>query len=187
MVPFRNAAELEAGGNAAYLRLTAGQEPRRRLAALFQVNARGEPVEFTFNQMELPAGALWRADDLLRQSARLLTISLFEGAQRSPLVLLCLAAEVDPWLFRDDLLVQIPVCRVGLEGDVAILDQGEESELLSGAEILANLFWRPKPPAPESPPRRLLDALVSRGLLLEPFDRTMAGLEEALKSPTSES
>jgi hypothetical protein len=72
----------------------------------------------------------------------------------------------------------VPVCRLAAEGDVAELDREEVAERAD--QPITHLFWRPGPPAPESPARRLLDSLARRGLLLEPFERIPAGLREAL-------
>jgi hypothetical protein len=77
----------------------------------------------------------------------------------------------------------LPVCRLAAETDVAQLDRGEVAEL--AVEPAIHLFWRPGPPAPESPTRRLLDSLARRGLLLEPFERIPAGLQEALAAETT--
>ena len=183
-VPFRDAAELEAGGTAAYLRVTPGRTRSERLAGLLQVNAKGDPVEFTFSTVQVPSGALWRAGEAERSGLRGLTISLFQASQRSPLLLLCLAREFPPELFRDELEVLLPICRLAAEGDVAQLDRGEIAEQAS--EPTVHLFWRPGPPAPESPARRLLDSLARRGLLLEPFERIPAGLREALAEDPAE-
>jgi hypothetical protein len=177
-VPFRDTAELEAGGTAAYFRVTNGRTRSERLGGLLQVNAKGEPVEFTFSTVQVPSGALWRAGDAERGGIRSLTTSLFQASQRSPLLVLCLAREVPPGLFRDELEVLVPVCRLATEGEVAELDGGEVAE--HSDQPIIHLFWRPGPPAPESPARRLLDSLARRGLLLEPFDRIPAGLREAL-------
>ena len=173
-VPFKDAAELDAGGTAAFLRIVRGDPSR---GALFQVNARGAPVEFTYNRMDLPSAVLWRPQQLEREAAKALAASLFEAARRTPLVLLCLAAEVDAALFTEDLEVQIPVCRVAV-GDA--LPSAAGSERVESGEETAHLFWRPAMPSAESPPRRLVAALTSRGLLLEPFERALAGLYEAL-------
>src|SRR5260221_3569765 len=111
-VPFRDAAELEAGGTAAYWRVTPGRTGSERLAGLLQINAKGEPVEFAFSTVQVPSGALWRAGEAERGGLRSLTTSLFQASQRTPLLLLCLAREVPPDLFRDDLEVLLPVCRL---------------------------------------------------------------------------
>ena len=184
-VPFKDAAELDAGGTAAFLRLLPvrpGGESPGRGGALFQVNARGAPVEFTYNRLALPAGALWRPEQLEREAAKALTTSLFEAARRTPLVVLCLASEIDPALFAEDLEVQIPVCRVavatgGQDGGAA---GAGPSELVVSDDVTAHLFWRPALPSAESPPRRLVSTLAARGLLLEPFERALAGFDEAL-------
>ncbi|TMC08148.1 MAG: hypothetical protein E6J41_14455 [Chloroflexi bacterium] len=174
-VPFKDAAELDAGGTAAFLRILRGDPSR---GALFQVNARGAPVEFTYNRVDLPSAALWRPEQLEREAAKALAASLFEAARRTPLVLLCLAAEVDAALFSEDLEVQIPVCRVAVGEDA--LPNAASSERADSDDVTAHLFWRPALPSAESPPRRLVTALTSRGLLLEPFERALAGLDEAL-------
>jgi len=187
-VPFKDAAELDAGGTAAFLRLGPaspdGLGDRRRGGALFQVNARGAPVEFTYNRLDLPSGALWRPEQLEREAAKALARSLFEAARRTPLVLLCLAAEVDAAMFAGDLEVQIPVCRVGVEvgggGGGGGPFEATSFERIVSAEVTAHLFWRPALPSPESPPRRLVTTLAARGLLLEPFERALAGFHEAL-------
>lgn len=184
MIPFRDAAELEAGGTAAYLRLIPGRNKSERLGGLLQVNAKGEPVEFTFGTVQVPGGPLWRARDAERGGTRNLTISLFQTSQRSPLLLMCLANEVPPELFRDDIQVVLPVCRIASGGDFAPLDAGEVEE--PAAEPAIHLFWRPGKPPPESPARRLVDSLARRGLLLEPFDRIPAGLHEALAAAPTE-
>src|SRR5262249_41537410 len=161
-------------GTAAYLRLTTGRVRTERLGGLLQVNAKGEPVEFTFGAVQVPTGPLWRAGDAERGGIRSLTISLFQASQRSPLLLLCLAGEVPPDLFRDEIQVILPVGRLAAGPDAAQLDEGEVEE--PAAEPTVHLFWRPGPPPPESPARRLVDSLARRGLLMEPFDRIPAGL-----------
>ena len=184
MIPFRDSAELDAGGTAAYLRLIEGRTKSERLAGLLQVNAKGEPVEFTFAVAQIPRGPLWRAGDAERGGMRSLTISLFQTSQRSPLLLLCLMREVPPELFRDEIQVLVPVCRLAAGGDATHLNDGEVME--SSAEPTVHLFWRPASPAPESPARRLVDSLARRGLLLEPFERIPEGLREAFAgTPTT--
>jgi hypothetical protein len=180
-VPFKDAAELDAGGTAAFLRMVpvpADDASPRRGAVLLQVNARGAPVEFTYNRLDLPSAALWRREQLDREATKALARSLFEAARRTPLVLLCLAGEIDAALFAEDLEVQIPVCRVAIEADGGPLQAVSVERVVSG-NVTAHLFWRPALPSPESPPRRLVTVLAARGLLLEPFERGLAGFHEA--------
>ncbi|HZU19106.1 MAG TPA: hypothetical protein VFD01_21210 [Candidatus Dormibacteraeota bacterium] len=177
-VPFR--ATLEPGGSAAYLRVVPDGAGRAWRGALFQVDARGEPVEFTFSHLDLPASVLWRPQDLRRRAVASLVTGLFEAARRTPLVVLCRADEVEPAVFDEMIEVQLPVCRAAPAGAEPEAGPGEvPQDLLAGMELV-RLLWRPAVPNPASPQRRLLDSLNGRGLLLEPFDRTLAGLEEAL-------
>jgi hypothetical protein len=178
-VPFKDAAELDAGGTAAFLRIVPDSGVSR--GALFQVNARGAPVEFTYNRLDVPSGALWRPEQLERESAKALAVSLFEAARRTPLVLLCLAGEVDAALFSEDLEVQIPVCRVAVAEEDGLLDAAVAEQVAVSDGLTAHLFWRPALPSVESPPRRLVTTLAGRGLLLEPFERALDGLDEAFR------
>jgi hypothetical protein len=179
-IPFRNAAQLEAGGNAAFVRIVPGREPNNMLGAILQVNALGEPVEFVFNRMVTPGGSLWRGSDLRRNVNRSLLASLFEAALHAPLVLCCLAAEIDGQTFSSDLLVNIPVCRIARTGDITGIVEPESREDLDIDGTTAHVFWPGAAPSAESPQRKLLNALARRGLMLEPFDRVLAGLAEAI-------
>lgn len=182
-VPFKDAAELDAGGTAAFLRLVPGHSvavSSTRGAALFQVNARGAPVEFTYNRLDLPSPALWQPEQLEREATRALARSLFEAARRTPLVLLCLAREIDAALFVEDVEVQIPVCRLAVESDGGPFEPASVERVLSG-DATVHLFWRPSRPSPESPARRLVATLAARGLLLEPFERALTGFDEAFR------
>jgi hypothetical protein len=175
-IPYRDQEDLDALGTAAFLRLEATTEPVGYRGALFQINARGEPVEFTYNRVETPSTFLWRPADLRRAAARRLTVSLLTLGPRVPRLILCLAEETPAELFGQDLEVAVPVCRVARAPDLAPA-AGEVHEAASGEEPL-HLFWHPAPPAPETPERALTDRLILHGLLLEPFARASAGLDE---------
>jgi len=69
-VPFRDEADPDRFGSAAFLRIVPADDGDAVLGALFLVNARGEPVEFTYNRLEIVQRFLWRADDLRRHAAR---------------------------------------------------------------------------------------------------------------------
>lgn len=179
-IPFRNAAQIEAGGNAAFIRIMQGSNAQERIGAILQVNALGEPIEFVFNKMQVPSGALWRGDDLRRYVNRMLLASLFQASQRAPLVLCCLAHEIDAQTFSEDLQVQIAVCRVGQMGDVTGVAEAETREEMNSSDAPIHLFWMGQRPGPEAPHRKLVEALARRGLVLEPFERALRGLNEAL-------
>lgn len=177
-IPYRDQEDLDALGTAAYLRLEATAEPIGYRGGLFQINARGEPVEFTYNRVETPSTFLWRPMDIRRAAARRLTGSLLTLCPRVPRLILCLAEETPPELFSQDIEVSVPVCRIAHGRDVAPAP-GEvaEAEAADGDEPL-HLFWHPTPPAAETPERALIERLIVHGLLLEPFERASAGLDE---------
>src|SRR5438876_5668844 len=176
-VPFHDAADLEALGAAGFLTIDSVGEGAGYRGALFLINARGEPLEFAYNRIELPETSLWRRTDLRRHAERTLATSLFAVCARTPRLLLCLAEEVESELFCQDVRVEIPVARVALPLAAASYAAGEVEETVEEPEPL-HLFWFPAPPTPDAPERRLFDRLRTRGLLREPFDRAATGLRE---------
>src|SRR6266542_2301820 len=75
-VPFRDLTEREELGLAGYLRFVDEPDARGIRAALFFVNGRGEPVEFSFSRIDVPASFLWRAGEARRQAITALAKSL---------------------------------------------------------------------------------------------------------------
>lgn len=176
-VPFRDAADLDRLGSAAFLRIGSADGEDAFLGALFLVNAGGEPVEFTYNRLEVVQRFLWRPDDLRRHAARRLAASLFEVCPRMPAVILCLAEEVSCELFSDDISVEVPTARVAEQAAVIGQSAREEREVIEGSAPL-QIFWNGSIPAEEEVGRSLVEELAARGLLLEPFDRALIGLRE---------
>ncbi|MHB0869735.1 MAG: hypothetical protein ACYC66_12345 [Chloroflexota bacterium] len=176
-IPFRDLDNTRELGAVAFLRLVSDPEGTDWFAALFLVNARGEPLEFTFNRADLPSSPLWRAADIRRQMERGLIVSLLSICPRVPRLLLCLASEVSGELFSREIHLSLPVCRVATALETAAYLTEERQELLEGADPV-HLFWFPDRPPEGSQDARLFQELVARGLLLEPFDRALAGLRE---------
>jgi hypothetical protein len=85
-----------------------------------------------------------------------------------------LASEVPPRLFLDDLLLDLPACRVG--ADSAVHAPDEEMERIDDVQ---HLFWIGTPPGSDDRARILIDSLRARGLISEPFERATLGLREA--------
>lgn len=192
-IPYHDTDELEELGAAAFLvveptptggtaggtaRGTAGGTARGAgagyVGALFLVNARGEPLEFAYNQVQTPGTFLWRQADLRRHAERKLAASLLAVCERTPRLLLCRAEQVSAELFGQDLRVAVPVGRVA----------GPPRVDPTTGEIFdppprPQLSWQPAPPADGTPERRLVDGLAASGLLLEPFERAALGLREA--------
>jgi len=173
-IPYRDDDGLERLGTAAFLRVQA--EPGGYRAALFRVDARGEPMEFAYNRIEVVQRFLWREGQLRRHACRRLATTLFEICPRVPSVLLCRAEEISSEVFLEDVRLSLPVARVANEG--AVVGQTADEERESALDGGLQLFWAGAPPAPESPGRALLDELARRGLLVEPFDRAAVGLAE---------
>jgi hypothetical protein len=176
-IPYRDAEDLEAFGCAGFLRMIRTDDGDAYLGALFLVNARGEPVEFTYSRLEPQRRFLWRRVVLDRYAVRRLAASLFDVCPRLPTVLLCLGDEVPPEVLADDLQVSVPVARVA--GEEALIGQarGEERESLGGPSAV-QVFWLGGVPTDDAPERRLVTRLAERGLLLEPFERAALGLRE---------
>ncbi|MDA8349070.1 MAG: hypothetical protein M0038_09780, partial [Pseudomonadota bacterium] len=107
---------------AAYLRMMDAETYLR--GCLLVINSVGEPVEFCHASIARPESALWRASDLRRRCAAALTRSLFEICSSQPRIVLALASELDPAVFRGDVQPAIAACRV-VPGDPAQNDEGE--------------------------------------------------------------
>ena len=177
-IPFRDADEVEALGAAGYLRIDASQDNRVFRGALFLVNVRGEPIEFTYNEVKIPSTFLWRQEDIRRHAARNLTTSLLATCRKVPQFIICLAEEVDHQLFCNEIHLSILVGRIASPSKSTPHSELEVQADIEDPQPL-HLFWFPGKPADESPENRLLSKLVTRGLLLEPFDRALVGLREA--------
>jgi len=181
-IPFRDADEIEELGTVGYLKIDSLDERRVFRGALFLVNARGEPLEFTYNQVETPSSFLWRQDDIWRHATRRLVTSLFDTCQKTPRFLMCMADEVDHTLFCNEIHMAIPICRVGSSLQSIPHSNLEIEATVEEPEPL-HLFWFPEQPGSESLEHRLLNRLSSSGLLLEPFERALAGLREVYANP----
>ena len=85
-VPFRYDDELEHLGAAAFLRIDPDEGSYR--GALFLIDARGEPLEFAYNRVDVLNRFLWREEQLRRHVCRRLAAALLEICPRVPSVLL---------------------------------------------------------------------------------------------------
>ncbi|MPZ15572.1 MAG: hypothetical protein GEU73_14320 [Chloroflexi bacterium] len=180
-VPFQNVDDIEELGPAGFLKVERSADGAMYRGALFQINGRGEPLEFTYNRLEVPRPLFWRRTDLRRHAERRLISSLLAMCKCEPRLLLCLADEVGSALFSQDLRMAVPAARIGRPVSAAARINEETGEILEESEP-PNLSWIPGPPPEGSRDRRLLDRLSRYGLLLEPFDRAAIGLREAYAS-----
>jgi hypothetical protein len=182
-VPFRDADDLEELGAAGYLKIDVLSDGATFRGALFLINARGEPLEFTYNRIQTPSTFLWKQDDIRRHAVRKLTTSLLDTCPKIPKFIICLAEEVHNELFCNEVHLSIPVCRVA-----SLMQATPHSKLEIQATIESpepmHLFWFPFKPPDESVEERLINQLIARGLLLEPFERALVGLREVYPSET---
>jgi hypothetical protein len=183
MIPFHDNESIEALGVAAFLHLApAGDD--FVAGALLLLNARGEPLEFVFNQLELMRGELWRERDKPHAAARRLCATLFQSAQLAPALLFYRAQEIAPGLFGSDgqLALEIPVARLGQlhQELVPAAEVVERVTTFDGAGEVGtvDVLWTPH--APTESAAELFARLTERGLLLEPFDRAARALQTAL-------
>ena len=176
-IPFRDRSEIEDLGLAGYMRFVREAEGEGLRGALFLVNGRGEPADFCFSRIDIPASFLWRPGESRRHAVRLLCAALFDASAREPTLLLARVDEVPPLVFSEDLEVRVPIARVA-DGSVAVPMQAANDVSEDVGDAL-HVFWIGEPPGTEAPARRLFDALRSRGLGTEPFERAALGLEEA--------
>ncbi|MHB8090925.1 MAG: hypothetical protein ACYDH8_04890 [Syntrophales bacterium] len=176
-IPYHDADVLNDLGIAGYLKIQPGQEESGYLAALFLINARGEPIEFTYNRIETPHTFLWRQDDIRRHALKKLTASLLSLCPKMPRLMFCLAEEIGSELFCQDIQLSIPVCRIA-PAIKAIPYSANEIQDTIEAEGPMNIFWHPGKPAADAIELKLLHELIVRGLLTEPFERALVGLQE---------
>ena len=182
-ITFHDTDEIAHLGTAAFLHIA---PPRpgddHRYGALFIINARGEPLEFAYNRLELQHPTLWRSLDREQAAIRRLAITLFEAVTLAPALLVCQANVVDPHIFgASGFTLSIPIVRLAMAVSPAGYvgsEAQETSEMVDehGECHEAHLFWTPRPP--EGPVAALFARLIERGLTLEPFARAQQGLVE---------
>lgn len=176
-IPFRDIDDIAELGAAGFLTIRPLASVDGYEGALFVINARGEPLEFTYNRVQTPHPFLWRKEDIRRHAHRRLTASLLSTCPAIPKVILCLAEEVGSELFCQDIEMSMPVCRIA-PGTAVVSITAAETQEASREEDSLNLFWFPRPPNDAAVERRLVQELLRRGLLIEPFERAKKGLDE---------
>lgn len=176
-VQYQDKTALADNHMAAYVRCIDEDGGKGIRGCLFLVTSRGEPMDYCFSRIDVNASFLWRGGEARRSAITLLIKVLFDAINRTPILVLALADEIPPMVFSDDLLVETPVCRMS-SGDIAIQGTSEHMETLDNS---INVIWASPPPEMESSARILLESLQAKNILLEPFERALAGLDEAYK------
>ena len=143
------------------------------------ISARGEPLEFGYNRVRVPQPFLWRELDLRNHVQRRLIASLLSVSSQQPRLILCLDNEVSASLFGREIELELPVARVALPAPTRRRVDTETGEVLEEEDSSpAQIAWQPAPPEDRSPERLLFEHLAAHGLLVEPFERAVAGLHE---------
>jgi hypothetical protein len=176
-IPFQDLQDLDTLGQAAFFKLEATAISPGFRGALFQITARGEPVEFTYNRVETPSTFLWRPADIRRTAARRLAQSLFSLSPRAPRVIFALAEEIPIEVFTEDLDVSVPVALIARMGSDAPSSAARVERVAIDDERV-DLLWCNVAPEPGTTERLLTEQLIARKLLLEPFTRAATGLAE---------
>jgi hypothetical protein len=177
-IPFRDVGASVAVGSVAFLKFR-DEAGGGLQGAAFVVNGLGEPLEFTFARVDVRGSSLWRAGDARRSAVGQLVRVLFPALSSRPDCLLMRADEVPPRLFLDEILLELPACRVGADTSVHAAD-----EVIEKVDDVMHLYWIGPPPGPGERARGLVETLRARDLLAEPFERAVHGLDEAFDDVT---
>ena len=177
-IPFRDLGEDEPSGVAGFLRFIDEPDGRGIRGALFIMSSRGEPIEFAFTRIEVRSSVLWRPGHARSRAVSALAKSLFESANNEADVLLSLAKETLPAVFSDDIIPEVPLCRVASE-DSAATAPSENEQRLSASLVL---YWANGLPPHDSVTAKTITLLEQHQLLIEPFERAAMGIQEAFES-----
>lgn len=169
--------EIDDLGLAGYVRIVPSDDSGFYDGVLFVINCVGEPVEFCFSRVETPRTVLWGKAALRRRVAAELAKALLGACSSAPILLLARADEVGPETFGEDAVAAVPVCRITTKLEAITLGVRDKEEGLQGSDEI-QLVWSGEAPASDAPVRGLLARLTETGMLLEPFERATAGLDE---------
>lgn len=153
-------------------------EPDTFVGGLLVINGLGEPLEFAYSRVRAKYRFLWLERDLGLAVTRELLTSLLDLCPRDPSALFFLAREVPADLFVEQLDIPRPVARVARDDETLGAAEIEQHEAIPG-DPAVQLFWVRGRPSDATSAHGLAVRLASRGLLLEPFERVVAGLREA--------
>lgn len=184
-VSFRDAQDIDELGTAAYLRIEREPGGGGSRGALFIINARGEPLQFTYARANCEYSALWGRRDIERHAARKLAETLFASCPQAPRILLYFGEEVPRAVFDEDLAVSVAICHVSTDAESA-RKRIVESVTAGISTDAFNVSWLPARPAAGSAEMRLFAELARRDLVLDGFERATRGLREVYPagSPT---
>lgn len=164
VVPYRERASEHGRGSAGYLCVREGDGGSLR-GALFIVNELGEPIDFCFSRIDVPASFLWRAGEARRHATRSLTMALLDAVPGAIDVIVSTPDDIPVAVLVEDLEIDVPVCHL-------TPDEG------GNHDDLVHTVWLNGRPADETPAQQVLRSLFARKLALEPFNRAEQALHE---------
>jgi hypothetical protein len=181
-IPFHEVGDIEELGSAGFLKLEPLVGHNRltigTLAGLLVINARGEPLEFAFNRVELRHPVLWGERVARCHLQRRLVASLLSVCSYDPRLLVCLDDEIDADLFGRELRIEVAIARLGAILPAKRVVDHTTGEVLDESSPVIPVTWATAQPSDDSAEHRLFERLGAHGLLLEPFERASLGLRE---------
>ena len=169
MLSFIDDDDISGFGRAGFIVVVSSPHHTSVQGALFQINVRGQPIEFSYGQVILPDPFLWKADDLHRAGVQRLIVAMCQAASQEPTLLMFQRQDLPDGLFRSEIQTTTSVCVLAPTAGSA---DGGDSD---GVEWIV-----PSTAAAQ----RLLTELTNRQLLHEPFERARTGLMTLANSAT---
>lgn len=179
-IPYKVSSEITELGTAGFIKVEEKSGFYR--GALFLIDCRGEPVEFTYTDIRIPNTFLWNKNEIARGATRRIITSLFGLCPQVPRLILCLGTEITAKTFCEDIETSIPVCRV-VESGKECCPHEREKILVDPQNPQLRLVWCPEIPIPGTAGNKLFYRLSNSGLLVEPFQRITRGLIEVYDKP----
>lgn len=161
-VPYHRTPRDIVEGSAAFLDVLYVGSGRMMFGGLLILDGRGAPIEFVHNAIEVPGGAFWPEDRVIPAAIAGIARSLFVGCRNEPDLLICESRLAGPEFCRAELAVGIPFLQVTAASESLPIER----------------VWVNAAPGATMQATRVLQSLVERGLLTEPFQRVRAGLRE---------
>jgi hypothetical protein len=185
-IPFHDVGDVDELGSAGFFKIETlrGNQPATvgAVAGLLVINARGEPLEFAYNRVELRHPVLW-GDRVARcHLQRRLVASLLSVCSHNPRLLVGLEDEIDADVFGRELRLEVSIVRIGTVVPGERVVDYTTGEVLDEPSPLIPVVWQPEQPLDGSSAYRLFGRLRAHGLLLEPFERASLGLREVYSS-----
>jgi hypothetical protein len=159
-VPYRRIPRAAEIGVAAYLEMLWSPIDRAFYAGMLLLDGKGQPQEFVHNTMTAPSGPLWPDEKVRATGIPLLAHSLFDACRREPDLLVALPSLGTPEYCNAEISPAIPFAQV----------------VPARNGLPAEWNWINHPPTAGMRAAILVQEILRRGDLTEPFERLRQGL-----------